>query len=405
MDVFIARQPILELSGNVFGYEILYRDSEKNQFSETDADFASGNTLTRCFIDFGISELTNGKKAFVNFTGEFLKNNIATIFPSDVIVIEILENIKITEDILLSCRVLKSLGYTLAIDDFTFQPGYDELIKLADIIKIDFRATPQAEIRNIIQRHRRKGLSFLAEKVETHEEYNAAVKMGFTYFQGYYFAQPEINKKKKLIAYKENRLRLMTLLNSENAEFEDIAKLIEGDLAFSYEILKLVNSAYYGRVNKLKSIRFALVLLGIHEIKKWLYLAFISDLRHDQPEEIITISMLRGKFMENLADCANKKQLASEMLTVGMFSTIDLLLNKPMQEALEEMHFSDSIKDVLSGRDSTGFTAQCFNIVLKYEQGDWDDAANAAGALNITVLDLNAAYVDSIKWIQSLKRN
>lgn len=404
MDVFIARQPVLDLNGYVFGYEILYRDSEANHFSESDADFASGNTLTRCFIDFGISELTNGKKAFINFTGEFLKNNIATIFPSDVIIIEILENIEITEDILLSCKVLKSLGYTLAIDDFTFQPGYDELIKLADIIKIDFRATPQEEIKKIIRKYWRPGLSFLAEKVETRNEYYAAVKMGFKYFQGYYFAQPEINKKKKFIAYKENRFRLMTLLNSENAEFEDIAKLIEGDLSFSYEILKLVNSAYYGRINQLKSIRFALVMLGMNEIKKWLYLAFISDLRNDQPEEIINISMLRGKFLENLAVYANKKQIASEMLTVGMFSTIDLLLNKPMQEALEEMHFSDSIRNVLSGKDTTGFTAQCFNIALKYEQGEWDDAASAAAPLNITVLDLNAAYVDSIKWIQSLKR-
>jgi c-di-GMP-related signal transduction protein len=404
MDVFIARQPILDLNCNVYGYEILYRDSEVNQFSESDAEYASGNTLTRCFIDFGISELTNGKKAFINFTGDFLKNDIATIFPHEYMVIEILENIVVNDGILQGCKKLKALGYTLAIDDFAYQAGYDELIKLVDIIKIDFRATPQTEIETIIKKFSRKGLSFLAEKVETREEYDIAVKMGFRYFQGYFFAHPEINKKKKFIAYKESRLRLIKMLNSENPEFEDISKLIEGDLAFSYEILKLVNSAYYGRINKLQSVRFALVLLGLDEIKKWLYLAFISDLRQEQPEEIINISMLRGKFLENMAYRANKPQMASELLTVGMFSTIDLLLNKPMPEALEELRFSDNIKNVLSGKDTTGFMARCYHIILKYEQGQWDDAANTAAALNITVFDMNQAYIDSLKWMQTLKR-
>jgi EAL and modified HD-GYP domain-containing signal transduction protein len=227
--------------------------------------------------------------------------------------------------------------------------------------------------------------------------------MGFSYFQGYYFARPEIGRKKKLNSYRESRLRLITMLNSENPEFDDISKLIESDLAFSYEILRLVNSAYYGRITALKSIRFALVLLGLEEIKKWLYLAFISDLKEDKPEEIINISMLRAKFLENLALRVNRRNYSSELLTIGMFSTIDLLLDKPMSEALEEMHFSDSIKDVLSGRDTSGFMAQCYHTVLKYEKGEWEEAEKAAAKLCITASVLNDAYIDSLKWIRTLK--
>lgn len=358
--------------------------------------------LTRAFIDFGIEEVTGNKKAFINFTKEFLINDIATIFPKDYLVVEILEDVLIDSEILTKCKKLKELGYTLAIDDFTYQAGYDELIGLVDIIKIDFKITPVKEIPEIVKKYKRQGLSFLAEKVETREEYNIAVEMGFVYFQGYFFAKPEINSKKKFTPYRESRLKLVTLLNSSNPEFEDISKLIEGDLAFSYEILKLVNSAYYGQRNELKSIRFAIVLLGINEIRKWLYLAFISDLRRNQPEEIINISMIRAKFLESLALRANRSDLAPELLTIGMFSMIDLLLNEPMSNALEEMHFLGEINDVLSGKDTTGFMACCYNIVLRYEKGDWDSAARNATNLNLTVSDLNDAYIDSIRWVQKI---
>lgn len=358
--------------------------------------------LTRAFIDFGIEEVTGNKKAFINFTKEFLKNDIATIFPKEYLVVEILENVLIDNEVLIKCKKLKELGYTLAIDDFTYQAGYDELINLVDIIKIDFKITSIKEIPEIIKKYRRHGLSFLAEKIETREQYYSAIEMGFVYFQGYFFAKPEINSKKKFTPYKENQLKLITLLNSKNPEFEDISTLIESDLSFSYEILKLVNSAYYGQINELKSIRFALVLLGLDEIKKWLYLAFISDFRHNQPEELINISMIRAKFLESLAMRANHRELASEMLTIGMFSMIDILLNEPMSTALEEMHFIEEISDVLSGKDITGFMACCYNIVLKYEKGDWDNAACNAADLNLNNSDLNNAYIDSIKWVQKI---
>lgn len=403
MDVFIARQPIFDAKGYVYGYEILFRNSEKNAFDCYDAEYASGNALTRAFIDFGVSELTNNKKAFINFTGEFLKNNLATIFPKEFLVVEILENVHIDNEIIQSCKNLKSLGYKLAIDDFEYKSGYDELIKLVDIIKIDFVSTPQSQRASIIKKFKRSGLFFLAEKVETREEYKNALSMGFHYFQGYFFAKPEIEKTSKLISYKENRLALISLINSESPEFNDISKLIENDLAFSFDILKLVNSAYYGRISEIKSIRFALVLLGLNELKKWLYLAFISDLSRDQPEEIINICMLRGKFLEKLAILAKKPDLTSELLTLGMFSMIDLLLKRPVAEALDEMHFSESIKNVLSGKDTTGFIAKCYFAVLKYERGDFDEAADAVSVFGITAFELNTAYIDSIKWIQQIK--
>lgn len=170
MDVFLATQPIFDAENRVFGYEILYRENETNTFSEeTDADFASGNTLVRCFMDFGLPTLTNNTRAFVNFTTEFIKNEVATLFPKDQLVVEILETVEITGEILDACRKLKAHGYLLAIDDFVYQPGYEKLLPLVDIIKVDFKQSGPAEQAEIIRKYGRPGLSFLAEKVETQE--------------------------------------------------------------------------------------------------------------------------------------------------------------------------------------------------------------------------------------------
>ena len=190
---------------------------------------------------------------------------------------------------------------------------------------------------------------------------------------------------------------------NEEPEFSDLAQLIENDLAFSYEILRLVNSAYFGRIIEIKSIRSALIVLGLNEIRKWLYLAFISDLSEDTPEELIHSCMLRGKFLEYLALQLGRKELAAELLTLGMFSRIDLLLGRPITEILDEMHFSDNIRLILSGQMNSGFLADCYNLVLNYEAGEWDKVEINAESLGISSSNLNQAYLSSLKWMKNIQ--
>ena len=403
LDVFLARQPIFDNKNQVYGYEILYRDGEKNSFSETDGDYASISVLTRCFIDFGIEEMTHGKKAFVNFTEELLKNDVATIFPQKYLVVEILENVLADRDIIECCKDLKDMGYMLAIDDFTFQEGYKELIDIVDIIKVDFTISSEKERFDIINNYKREGLKFLAEKVETYDEYYKAMEMGYSYFQGYYFSKPEINSKKKIVPYKESHMKLIKLLDSEEHEFNNIVEIIENDVAFSYEILKLVNSSYYSRKFKIKSIRQAIVSLGTIEIKKWIYLAFIRQLNQDKPEEIINTSILRGKFMENIAIKAGKEDLGSELLTLGMFSMIDVLMNKDIEEIFKEINFSDNLRSIITKQQTDGFQAKCFDLALKYEKGKWQDIEPMLAEIGLSISELNEAYFNSIAWLQGIK--
>lgn len=397
MDVFIARQPIFDINKNVYGYEILYREGQNNCFPSVDGEIATSSVITRCFIDFGISDLTNNKKAFINFTGELLKNNIATIFPKEYLVIEILESVKIDSSIIEACRELKRQGYTIAIDDFKFQTGYEELIKIVDIIKVDFMLSSKKERKEIVSKYKREGLAFLAEKVETYEDYKSAIKMGYTYFQGYYFSKPEITSKKKIIPGRESYIKLINALNDENPDFKKLALIIERDLAFSYEILRLVNNAYYYRGSRIKSISHALVTLGIDELKKWVYLTIIRDFKQDKPEEIINICIIRGRFMRNIALIAQRNDCASEMMTIGMFSMIDLLMDKSMEEALEEINFSDTIKTVLTNKITEGFISDSYKIALKYERGEWDGIGALAGNIGIPIEKLNNAYIDAIR--------
>lgn len=403
MDIFLARQPIFDTKNQIYGYEILYRDGKSLSFTEKDKNYATGNVLARCFLDFGIEDISDNHFAFINFTSDLIKSGIATIFPKEYLIIEILEDVLIDDEILSSCIRLKEMGYRLAIDDFEYQPAYEKLIPLVDLIKIDFNKTSEIECAAIIKKFKRKGLKFLAEKLETHEDYLKASRMGFDYFQGYFFARPEIKTKTKFIPYHQNRVKLINKLNQPEPDFNEIAEIIEDDFSFAYEILRLVNSAFFGFKSKISSVRHAIAILGINELKQWIYLVFLRDLKDDKPDEIINVCMFRGKFLENLAVRAKEYELSSEMLTLGMFSMVDVLMEKPIEEALSEMNFSDNIKLTLSGKDTISMPAKFYRLCLMYERGEWDAIISLSDQTRLSITDLNEAFLSSIHWLRELE--
>lgn len=401
MNVFLARQPILNKKDDIFGYELLYREGNESRYLSNDGDYASSNVLTSCFIDFGIEEVTNKAKAFVNFTEELLFNDVAVLFPQNYLVIEILENVLVTSELIKRCKFLKKQGYILALDDIIFNKDYGELINIVDIVKVDFLAASDYEKVSIINRYKRDGLIFLAEKVETREDYEFAKKIGYTLFQGYYFSKPIVDSRRKFEPCKESHLKLIRFLNSNNKNFDKLADIIEHDLSFSYEILRLVNSAHYNIKNRITSIKHALVTLGMDELKKWLYLAIMRYMQQGRPNELVNICMLRAKFMENIAIKAGRQNIASEMMTIGMFSMIDTLTNKSMEEILGEMNFSDDIKAVLLRKEMNSFQAESLDIVLNYEKGNWE-AVEASSNISLPTSELSKAYLEAVSWINKI---
>ena len=209
MNIFVARQPIFDRFKKLFGYELLFRNGSKNYYEHVDGDEASNTVIANSFLTMGMQTVTGGKRAFINFTTNLLKNKVATSLPKDMIAVEILEDVEPDEEIILACRNLKELGYLIVLDDFVYHPRFQPLIELADIIKVDFLSTSYEERISILQQIGSTRIKFLAEKVETLEQYEEAFQLGFSYFQGYYFSQPIILSAKEIQNSKLNYMRLL----------------------------------------------------------------------------------------------------------------------------------------------------------------------------------------------------
>ena len=323
MDVFLARQPILNKYNKLFGYELLFRDSEKNSFQSEDGDRATIDVIKNSFVNIGIEKVTGGKKAFINFTKNILKSDIFMVLPPESVVVEILEDVEPTEEIVELCKKLKGLGYLIALDDFVYSNKYKKLIEIIDIIKVDFKITLGSERREVIEKVNSSHIKFIAEKVETLEEFNEAVSYGYSYFQGYYFSRPLIVTGKRISENKIIYMKVLQEINTGSFNIEIIEDLIKRDVSLSFKLLKLINSANYVFRSEIKSIRQALSLLGEKEIKKWLYLIVFKTLGEDKPENIIIESLTRAKFAELITQKIKGGPNSFNAYLIGMLSMVD----------------------------------------------------------------------------------
>lgn len=298
MDVYVARQPIFDRKKNIAAYELLFRDSMSNAFPDIDGDVATSKLLTRSFFNIDLDQLTGGKKAFINFTEDLLLKQVPTMFPPEEVVVEVLEDVTPGDAVVRACEQIMQQGYILALDDFIYRDDLTELIALANIIKIDFMLTPQEEVGDMLARLSQHEVEFLAEKIETHEEYQAAREMGFKYFQGYFFSKPEILKSTDIAPSHISLLQLIAELNREDCSMEKLEEMVNIDISISYKLLRYINSAYFRRVQEITSIRQALVLLGENGIRQFVMLVTAAELAADKPNELIKASIIRAKFCQ-----------------------------------------------------------------------------------------------------------
>jgi c-di-GMP-related signal transduction protein len=397
MDVFLARQPILDRFNKLIGYELLFRENEKNIYKGEDGDKATIDVIKNSFINIGIDKVTGDKKAFINFTKNILKSDIFTVLPPESVIVEILEDIEPTEEIVELCKKLKMLGYAIALDDFVYSDKYRRLIEIVDIIKVDFKITKGYERRAVINQVNSSNIKFLAEKVETIEEFNEAVSYGYVYFQGYYFSKPLMISGKKISGNKAIYIKILQEINSENFTIESIENLIKRDVSLSFKLLKLINSANYSFVSEIKSIKQALALLGEKEIKKWLYLIAFQTIGKSKPEIIVINSLARAKFAEIIAHKIGTKVNPFNAYLTGMLSMIDLLLDSPLEQILEEILIPTEVKDALNGININGY-GKLLNLIKGYEKGQWGEVSKISKEINLDEKWLPNAYYEAIAY-------
>ena len=396
MDSFIARQPIFDDDQKVYGYELLFRSGLENVFQSSDPDQATSKVLTDSFSLFNMSTLTGGKRGFINITRDILLKDYVFLMPKDQIVVEVLETIQPDAEIIGACRRLKEAGYLLAMDDFVYSPAYQPLVDLADFIKVDFLQTAGEERQEVLKKCRTKGIRFLAEKVENRNTFDEAKKIGYSFFQGYFFSKPTVMTRKDIPKFKLHYLNILQEVNRPAMDFGRLGEYIKQEISLSYKLLRYINSAFFGLRNKITSLKQALVLLGEREIKNWISLVALAGMGEDKPEELAIQAIVRAKFCQSLGPHVGLRQKAEDLFLLGLLSLIDAFLDRPLEEILREIPVDDEIKNTLLGGDSS--LANIFDFVIAYEKGEWEKLAKHRLPLTLNEVLRPRLYLAAVEW-------
>lgn len=400
-EVYLARQPIFNHKQKVYGYELLYRSCMDNFCSEPDKDKATSEVIANSFLLFGLENITRGEKAFINFTRKLLNDEVATLLPKDLLVVELLEDIKPDESVYQSCLKLKNMGYMLALDDFTYSEPYEPFIKMADFIKVDFLKTSFKERESLARSLSRFGGELIAEKVETIEDFNQASEAGYKYFQGYFFSQPHIMSGRDITGRKLNFVQLLHEVRKPEIDFGRVEEIIKYDPALAYKLLRFINSLAFSLKVEIRSVRQALVLLGQKEVTKWVVLVSLRNIGEDKPDELLNLAIHRSHFCEMLAPLVGQKHREADFFLMGMFSLVDAFFDQPMDELLAHLPIPEDIKTALLGQD--GILHDVYSLVISYEKGNWDKTSALMAALDLTREAVTESYLASLRFANEVK--
>ena len=352
---YVARQPILDLRGRLHGYELLFRDGPGVGF-RGDGDLATRTMLDNSVI-FGLEKLAGGVTAFVNCTRESLTEALVDVLPPSMTVLEILEDIELTPAVIQACRRLKSAGFRLALDDFTWRPGVEPMVELADYIKVDFILTGAAERKKLIARLRDYAVALVAEKVETYEEYQQARAEGFSLIQGYYFCRPVLLKNRNVPANRLSHVEILRLLQEESLDLRKLTRLVKRDASLTYRLLRLINSPLWAVRQEVCSIQGALIAVGEDVFRRIATLAITSELNADQPEEVLRMAFVRGRFCELAAGSAHSTRRSSTCWDCS--ACCQQCCGMPMEELTPALPLRREIRDALNGEDLTERACLC----------------------------------------------
>ncbi|WP_314663467.1 HDOD domain-containing protein [uncultured Selenomonas sp.] len=402
-EAFIGRQAILDQQKKVYAYEILFRSGLKNAFDPNlDGNVATQSVMVNAMLDFGMNKLVSDKRAFINFTEQNLLNRAPKLLPSENVVVEILETVQPTPEILQVVQELKEAGYKIALDDFVLMPGYEPLINMADIIKVDFRITTDPEERKNLREILPKHVRLLAEKIETEEEFQQALDFGYVLFQGYFFCKPAVLHQKRLTSNALSKMRLLREINRQNIDFSSITGVISSDTNLVHKLLTYINSAGVGLNNHVSNLKQATVLLGASGVRRWVTLVSLQTFSEDKPPELFTLSLLRAKFCEIIAGELKRPGLTSDTaFLLGMFSLLDVLLSLPMDDVLKEVSLSDELSDALRGKDND--LRRLLDLAVAYEKGDWEIVITCCARENLQPEQLQPTYDKVLEWYNILQ--
>jgi c-di-GMP-related signal transduction protein len=395
---YVARQPILDLHGKVHGYELLFRNGPESGFC------GDGDGATRAMIDntviFGLGRLTGGLPAFVNCTAQTLTSDVIHVLPPSMTVLEILETVDPTPKVVGVCRKLKASGYRMALDDFTWRPGVEPLVELADYVKVDFSISGRAERHEILDHLRNVTVALLAEKVETQEQYGEAREEGFTLIQGYYFCRPVLMKNRKVPANKLSHVEILRLLQDEAIDLQLLAHLVERDTALTFRLLRLINSPVCAMRQEVRSVQAALIAVGEETFRRMATLAIANELNAGQPTEVLRTAFVRARFCELAAEfCGQDRR---EQYLLGLLSLLPAMLRMPMKQLTPQLPLRDEIRKALEGEKTPERCLLCW--IEGHERGDWSACQMVMERRTLNPRQLQSCYEEALVWAEDAMR-
>lgn len=364
---FIARQPIFDQRLRVFAYELLFRAGSQNVF-QPHKD-ASSAVIVDSTMLFDLQTLTGHAKAFINADRDALLRGAVKLLPADRVVIEILETVEPSADLVAACAELRHCGYLLALDDFMDQPKWQPLLELAAFLKVDFRLSDQDACREIACRYLPRGLQLIAEKVETQAEVDQARHMGYRYFQGYFFCKPTMVEGRSIPGNKLSYIRLLEAVNMPELRYEKIEAILKHEPSLVYKLLRYLNSPLLGIRNEVRSVSHAISLIGESEFRRWVSIVALVSMAEDKSPELIRTALTRAYFCEGISDPVGLSPRRSDLFLMGLLSVTDAILDLPMSAILSRLPVSAEVSTALTGGPNR--FRDVYETVLSYERADW----------------------------------
>jgi len=402
--IFLGRQPILDRHQNIVAYELLFRAGQTAGANVQDDMHATAHVITRAFTELGISTVLGNHKGFINVHGELLLSDMLELLPKDKVVIELLETIQVTPQIVERCRQLKAMGFTLALDDYTSEdPQFEILFDLVDVIKLDYPLVNKSLLPDIVRYLKRWPVRLLAEKIDDYAQAELCLNLGFDLFQGYYYAKPVVITGKRADPSKLALLRLLGLVLGD-AETKEIEQVFKHDPSLSYKLLQLVNSVAMGLPQKIDSLRHAITILGQRQLQRWLQLLMFVPNSGQADNPLLQLAATRGKLMELLAQvqAPSDQPYQDRAFISGLLSLLDTLLGIPLEEIAEQINLTPDVRQALLERK--GMLGELLELTEKIELSDFDAAGELLETSGLKVNDLLHAQMAAMNWANDLTK-
>ncbi len=374
-DVFLGRQPVLDVRQQLWGYELLYRENERSNVANVqDAMVATSTVVINTIAELGVERVVGKHKMLINCPTQALVPAVVSLLPQDQVVLEVLETVdSASEQVRANLEQLNRAGYKLAINDYDGSDARSDFLTLASIVKVDLSLVSEAQLDGLVASLKKKNVTLLAEKVESLAQFEICKKLGFELFQGFYFCRPEIVKGKRPPANQMAVLRLLAKVNDPKTSREELAKLISDDVSMSFRLLRCLNSAAFAFVREVQTVEHALMLLGEARLRQWVSMLAVSKIPN-KPSELSRTALLRAHMCERLAEKMGGKVNPKLMFTVGLFSVLDTMMDVSMSKVVKELPLSDDIIGALLGKPSA--LAGILSMVVSYERGDYDELSS-----------------------------